>query len=354
MSEISARADQHAEQVFASRKSDLAPADVLVTGAAGFLGSALTRRLLDQGKTVRVLMRRASAAITALGPVQVVIGDLGDPDIVDHAVKGVRVIYHVGAAMRGSPEQFRSGTTVGVRNVIESSLRYGIERLVYVSSLSVMDHAGRPEKQVLKEDSAYEPYPERRGLYTQTKLDAEQAIHAAIANRGLPAVVVRPGQIFGVGAERVPPNGVIALAGRWILVGNGKSSLPLVYLDDVVDALLLAGERPNIAGKTFNVVDSTLVTQTEYLAACQVRLGASLKLKRVPTWIMLRLGHALEMVGKVLRRELPLSRYRVRSLRPLANFDDSAARLVLGWQPRVGVREGLRRTFVVTDGPSGK
>jgi predicted dehydrogenase/nucleoside-diphosphate-sugar epimerase len=339
------RADAEAQQIFAARLQPLPPADALVTGAAGFLGGAVLRRLVAQGKSVRVLVRRRVAWIAELPRVQIVIGDLGDPEVVDHAIAGVGTVYHVGATMRGWAEQFRAGTTVAVRNVIESCLKHATGRLVYVSSLSVMDHAGRDPASVLREDAPYEPHPEWRGMYTQTKLDAERAVLAAIETRGLPAVVIRPGQIFGPGAERVPPNGVIALGGRWTLVGTGRSALPLVYVDDVVDALMLAGTRAGVAGKTFNIVDSTELRQDEYLAACRRNFGATLKIGRVPTALMMFVAATIEVLGRLLGRDMPLSRYKVRSLRPLANFDGSAAREQLGWEPRVGSREGLVRTY---------
>jgi predicted dehydrogenase/nucleoside-diphosphate-sugar epimerase len=347
MESVSRRADGEAAHVFAQRLKELPPADVLVTGAGGFLGGALLRRLVAEGKAVRVLVRRPIGWVADLPHVQTVIGDLGDPEIVDHAIAGTRVVYHVGAAMRGAPEQFRAGTTVAVGNVIESCLRHGTERLIYVSSLSVMDHAGRPRKRVLREDSPYEPHPSRRGLYTQSKLEAERAVIEAIERRGLRAVIIRPGQIFGPGAERVPPNGVIALAGRWFLVGSGALPLPLVYVDDVVDALAQAGERAGAIGKIFNVVDTTPISQNEYLEACRAKVGIGVK--RVPRWVMLGVAAGVEVLGKLLRRDVPLSRYKIRSLRPLANFDVSAAKTALGWQPRVGARAGLERTFGSTE-----
>ncbi len=345
MEPVSQRADAEADAVFAARFVPLEPVDALVTGAAGFLGSALLKRLVAEGQSVRVLVRRPPSWLAALPGVQVVIGDLGDPAIVEHAVAGARTVYHLGAAMRGGAESFRAGTTVAVRNVIESCLKHHTQRLVYVSSLSVMDHAGRPDDRVLREDSPYEPLPGLRGLYTQTKLDAERAVLDAIATRALPAVMLRPGQIFGPGAERVPPNGVIALAGRWLLVGSGQLSLPLVYVDDVVDALVLAGSRADVAGKTFNIVDTAPLSQNEYVAAYRAKLGSAAKVMRVPTGVMMFLAWGVELLGKMLKRDVPLSRYRVRSLRPLANFDITAARTGLQWEPRVGIREGLRRTF---------
>ncbi|HNR91885.1 MAG TPA: NAD-dependent epimerase/dehydratase family protein [Dokdonella sp.] len=337
-------ADAERSAEIEARFAPLAPADALVTGAAGFVGRAVVTALRARGQRVRVLVRRPIAAWVGDEGIQMVVGDLGDPRAVDHAVAGAGIVYHVGAAMRGSPRDFEAGTTWGTRNVIEACLTHATSRLVYVSSMSVLDHAGRVEGSVLTEASAYEPQAQRRGAYTQTKLAAEQAVRAAIRDRGLPAVIIRPGQIFGPGAEKVTPNAVVALAGRWLAIGEGTQTLPLVYVDDVVDALLLAGEA-NVTGELFNIVDPVEITQHEYLERAKRKLGAELKLVRVPKRLFLLLAFGVEQLGRLLRREVPLTRYRVHSLRPLANFDHTAARSRLGWTPRVGVRRGLDLTF---------
>src|SRR5581483_3610873 len=211
-----------AERLDKETRQPLSPAKILVTGGGGFLGSALVERLRGSGEPIRLLLRQAPKAgspadlAIAGGPVSVVYGSLGQPEIVDRAMEGIELVYHVGAAMKGSAAEFEQGTIWGTRNVIQSCLKHGVKRLVYVSSLSVMDHAGHRTGDPVREDSTLEPYPQRRGAYTQTKLTAERMVLDAIERRGLPAVVIRPGQIFGPGAEAVPPNGVIAIGGRWI------------------------------------------------------------------------------------------------------------------------------------------
>jgi 2-alkyl-3-oxoalkanoate reductase len=337
--------DEERTRELESRLAPLEPRRTLVTGAAGFLGRAVLARLRSEGEQVRVLVRRAPAWLRDDPKVQVVIGDLGDPRIVEHAMGGVEVVYHIGAAMKGGPKEFEAGTLWGTRNVIDGCLKHRVRRLIYVSSMSVMDHAGRDPSKKITEESALEPHPDWRGAYTQTKLAAEQAVLAAVRERGLPAVVIRPGQIFGPGAENSTPNATIAIAGRWFAVGSSAQSLPLVYVDDVVDALRLAEERSGAQGRIFNVVDPQSVTHREYVDHCRRKLGDKLKLVRVPTFMFMALGFAVEMLGRIFHRSVPITRYRVRSLRPLANFDLTAANRDLGWSPRVGVREGLRRTF---------
>jgi len=342
---VCATPDRQRRDMLEARIEPLPPVDALVTGAAGFVGRALVARLRAQGRRVRVLVRRPAPAFVDDPGVQVVVGDLGDPRIVAHAVAGAACVYHVGAAMRGSVRDFEAGTVWGTRNVVNACLESNTPRLVHVSSLSVLDHAGRAPDAVLTEASPYEPHPERRGAYTQTKLAAERIVNDAIREHRLPAVIVRPGQIFGPGAEQVTPNGTIALAGRWLAVGKGAQTLPLLYIEDAVDALLLAATAPLAGARTFNVVDPAPVTQQDYLQHCRQALGERLRLHRVPTWLLMLPAWGVELLGHLLHRDVPLTRYRVRSLRPLANFDGRAAREGLGWAPRVGAEQGLALTF---------
>jgi predicted dehydrogenase/nucleoside-diphosphate-sugar epimerase len=341
---VSLAADQARDAFFAAH-APAKPARVLLTGAQGFLGRRILASLLKRSETVRVLIRRQSPALEFDSRLDVVYGDLGDPEAVDQAIAGVETVYHAGAAMRGGPMEFAGGTTVGTRNVIDSCLRHGVKRMVYVSSMSVLDQAGHGPGTPVSETSPYEPNPTARGLYTQTKLEAETMVLDAVRQHGLPAVVLRPGQIFGPGAEHVPPSGAIGLAGRWIIVGSGRLALPLVYVDDVVDALLLAEERPEALGQVIQLVDPEYITQEEYAAVAQRSRPDLVRPVRVPLWLMFLAASGVEILGKLLKRAVPLTRYRVRSLRPLHPCDITRAQEVLGWTPRVGVRQGLRITY---------
>ena len=320
-------------------------ARVLLTGAQGVLGRAALKRLLEQGETVRILIRRESPQLEANPMLDVVYGDLGDPKAVDTAVAGVEVVYHVGAAMKGGPMEFNGGTIVATRNVIDACLRHAVKRLVYVSSMILLDYAGHQEGVVVNEDSPYEPRPAERGLYTQTKLEAERMVLTAIHENALPAVILRPGQIFGPGAEHVAPTGAIGLAGRWIVAGRGDLPLGLVYVDDVADALVLAGDRLEALGKVIQLVDPTVITQNEYVTAAQRSRPGMVQTMRVPQWFLMLAALGVEMLGAILKRAVPLTRYRVRSLRPLFPCDTSRAKTMLGWSPNIGVRRGLEITY---------
>ena len=351
MEEVSLQADAAKDARQATERSrPVLPAKVLVTGGGGFLGSALVKRLAQSGEPLRVLVRRPAAWLDALPNVQAVFGDLGDAEAVDRAVAGVETVYHVGAAMRGGKEEFERATVWGTRNMVDSCLRHNIKRLVYVSSLTVLNQAGHTPGTAVTESSSLEPFPERRGLYTQTKLAAEAVVLEAIAQRKLPAAIIRPGQIFGPGAERTSPAGAIGMAGRWIVVGNGSHQLPLVYVEDVVDGLLQAAVRPEALGAVIQLVDPAPMTQSQFVNICQRSqvLQPPIKSLYIPTWFMKLASQGVDMLARVLKRDLPLSPYRVASLRPPSPFDITAARTKLGWEPRVGTVKGLEITYKPT------
>lgn len=345
VAEASRAADDDKDRIEAARQQERpAPARVLVTGAAGLLGSALTRRLRARGENPRVFLRRPAATGSAAEGLDAVYGSLGEPDAVDRAVAGVEVVYHVGAAMKGWREDFEAGTIWGTRNIVDACLKHGVKRLIYVSSLGVLDVAGHVDGVPVNEASPVEPNPDLRGLYTQTKLEAEGLVIAAIKDRGLEAVVIRPGQIFGPGTEKVTPNGVIKLAGQWIVAGSGKRLLPLVYVEDVVDGLLTAESAPAASGKVIHLIDPTPLSQNDYLKWCQPALGKT-PIRRTPVAFLMFAGWMCDVLSGLMKRSLPLSRYKVRSLKPLSPADVSLAKQILDWTPAIGSKRGLELTF---------
>jgi nucleoside-diphosphate-sugar epimerase/predicted dehydrogenase len=309
----------------------------LVTGASGGLGSALLDRLLADGHRVRVMVRTLPAAARA--NVEYARGDLGDPDAVDRAVKGAGTVFHVGAAMKGGWLDHQGGTIEGTRNVLTACRKHGVKKLVHVSSLSVIDWAGAEAMTPVDENTPLEPRAEERGSYTRAKLEAEKLVAAAAAD-GLPAVIIRPGQIFG---GKIPlMTGAIARrdAGRHLVLGDGEISLPLVYIDDVVDALVLAAGSKLSKGEIIQIVDPEPWTQNQVLAEVA---GPGAKVIRLPRAAVFAMGGASELVLGLNKKQSPVARYRLKSALALRRFDSSRATELLGWKPRVGVREGIRR-----------
>lgn len=302
----------------------------LVTGASGALGSAIVERLRERGERVRCFMRRLPSEPLPAG-VEAVLGDLGDADAVDRAVRDARVVIHAGAAMRGGWPEHESATVRGTGHVVDACLRHFVHKLVHISSMSVLDFAGT---ELLDEEAPYEPRPEERGAYTRAKLEAERIVLGAVTERGLPAVVLRPGQIFGRRLPLVTAAVARRLAGRYLVLGDGEVRLPLVYIDDVVDAVLQAADGALAAGEVIQLVDRDTPTQNEVLALLNGDVV------RVPRALLFWGGRLSEPLAAAAGRRSPVSQYRFESALAKRRFASARAAL-LGWEPRVGVRAGI-------------
>lgn len=248
-------------------------------------------------------------------------------------------MIHVGAAMKGGLIEHTTATIIGTRNVIAACKKHGVEKLVHVSSMSVIDWAGAPAGTTVDERTAFEPRAEDRGAYTQAKLEAEKLVSAAVKEQQLPAVILRPGQIFG---SRIPLiTGAVArrVAGRWLVLGDGKITLPLIYIDDVVDAILLAAKGELRNGEVIQLVGAEELTQDDVLRIA----GGAAKVLHFPLPALFALGKTSELALGLLKRKSPLSEYRLKSALAKRRFESLSAGPLLGWRARTSIEEGIRR-----------
>ncbi len=328
-------------------------APTLVTGASGFIGRHLLRRLLESGRRVRVLCRQPpSLALRDDPQVEIVLGDLGDPEAVDRAVAGVSTVYHVGGVVHGAAHEFWRGSVEGTRNVVECSLRHKVNQLVYVSSLSVLS-ALHQAPQPIDEAWPLEAHADRRGLYTQTKLAAEQIVQQAIREQRLPAVIVRPAEVIGPGAPLLS-SGVGQRKGSWLIFfGNGQLHVPLIHVEDLVDAMVLCEQHCITDGSVFHLVDDQAVTQNELADKYQAMTGDRLRRVHVPRIAIYALGFAVQSAFALLRRPAPLSVYRLRSALAPRTFDCTRAQKSLQWKPCRGVDRGLRDAVAAATDQNG-
>ena len=324
----------HKAKIAPFTMSDKVP--YLVTGASGSLGKATVKRLRAEGHKVRVFQRRIPAKPE--DGVEYCFGNLGDPEAVDRAVAGAEIVIHCGAAMKGGWPEHKGGTVVGTQNVIDACKKHRVKQLVHISSMSVIDWAGSAGNGPVSEAANLEPRPDERGAYTRAKLEAEQLVAAAAA-QGLPVVILRPGQIFGGGIPLI--NGAIArnAGGRWLVLGDGKLELPLVYIDDVVDAIMASVAKRLIHGEVIQIIDPEHLTQEDVLGLA----GSARTILRVPRLLVFALGKFSEFPLGALGRPSPVAVYRLRSAMARLHYESDRALKMLDWQPRVGVREGIKR-----------
>jgi predicted dehydrogenase/nucleoside-diphosphate-sugar epimerase len=331
---------------FRSQFQSVGSAKVLVTGANGLVGRHLVRRLLQEGNRVRIFVRRRPAAeFMNDGNVEVSLGDLGDPAAVDRAVEGTEIVYHVGAAMKGSAHDHERGTVCGTQNIVDSALRHHVSRLVYISSLSCLHAAVARRGDVVTEDWPVEPHPTKRGAYSQAKTAAEKIVLDAVRDRHLPAILLRPGRVFGPGMTLLTPEVARRLGNLFVILGDGIRELPLVYVEDVIDAVVLAAETSKFDGRIFHIVDRTKITQDQVVRDYISKNAKNAKVMHLPVAIVYSLALGFELLSKVLNRSVPLSIYRVKSALAPMRFDCSRAENEIGWRPRVGVASGLQETM---------
>jgi nucleoside-diphosphate-sugar epimerase len=313
-----------------------------VTGATGFIGRHLLRRLLAERDRVRILVRHNPGEDWMHNDrVEVFLGNLGNPEDVDRAVRGMSEVFHLGAAIEGWAEDFQCATTAGTRHIVDSVLCHGVDKLIYMSSLSVIHAAAARNGASIAEDWPLEPYPESRGLYSQTKLEAERIVSDAVRSRGLRSVILRPGEV--VGPDRPFLSGAVAIetGKRLVVLGNGRFTLPLIWVEDLVDAILAAANSNRFDGTVLHLVDPAQLSQDEI---AKYYLGAIGKRKRIvhaPLSLLYTAAFGANTVFRLLGRSAPLTPYRLRSAIGSRSFDCSAAAEKLGWKPRMGARHGL-------------
>lgn len=316
--------------------------NVLVTGGAGFVGVHLVSALLERGNAVRVLaLPEEDAARVERAGAEIRRGDIRDPGSVADAMRGVETVFHL-AAVHGlwRPRQEYWDVNVrGAENVCRAVLTTGARRLVHVSSWSVY---GMGLRGAVEESAPLRPIDD---AYARTKATADALVQAHIRDDRLPAVIVRPGTMFGPGdrvnygrmADRVR-------ARRAIVIGSGANALPLVYVTDVVDGMILAAAEERAVGRTYNLSHDAPLTQAQVWSAIAEDLGAPPPRIKVPYAALYAVALLAERaIGAEDPRRQPLvTRLGVRLFGSDNRHAIDRARRELGYAPKVAIRDGLR------------
>jgi acetylornithine/succinyldiaminopimelate/putrescine aminotransferase/nucleoside-diphosphate-sugar epimerase len=320
----------------------------LVTGATGFIGGRLAKRLVEEGYPVRCLAR-ASSDVSALEQldVEIAVGDLTSPRSLARAVDGCEFVVHCGALVSdwATRQEITRANVDGTRNLLEASAGASVRRFVHFSTTDVYGHPGAG---VI--DEAYAP-GRFRNWYAQTKLYAEKEVHRVEQASGLDAVVLRPATVYGPGSEDVVGEIARAMRGRnMLLVDGGRSIAGLCFVDNLLDAAVLALGHDAAPGNAFNVSDGLGVTWREFTDGLAEGLGFSSVRWSVPYWMASGVGFSLENGYRLLRRTTGLtsppllSRQAVQVLGTNQSFSNRRAREQLGWTPRVDYETGLEAT----------
>lgn len=327
---------------------------VLVTGAAGFLGSYLTRLLLNEKKhTVRCLVRQQSSKEKLLdfldkesrSRVEILIGNLTNSNDLVEAVRDIEVIYHCAAVMKGATADMIYNTVVGSRNLLEAILNKDIKRFVLVSSFSVYGVASLPKLATINENTPFESNPVKRDAYAYTKCRQEKLFREYSNKHRIPMVFIRPGVIYGEGSAPFPARVGINLFGIFLHLGN-DNLIPLTHVENCAKAIALAGEIEDIDGQIFNIHDDDLVTSAQYLKQYK-KYVKKIKSINIPYRLLLFFAFLNERYYIFSKGQLPeiFTRYKVRSHWKKQNFSNAKAKELLNWKPMISTKDGMGSFF---------
>jgi dihydroflavonol-4-reductase len=300
----------------------------LVTGASGFVGSAIANTMRDAGFAVRVMIRATSPRTNIRAEDEVVIGDLADRGSLAAALKNVRYLIHAAADYRlwsANPDELIRTNLDGTRTLMQEALRAGVERIVYTSSVATIV-PGSDETRPLDADEAI-------GVYKRSKVLAERAVEAMVVNDRLPAVIVNPSTPIGPRDVKPTPTGrIIVEAASGRMPGYVNTGLNLAHVDDVAAGHLAAlrrgriGERYILGGE--NVLLSRMLTDIAELVG---RRPPRLRFPRHAIW---PLAIGAEAVARITGREPFVTRDALRMAAYRMFFDDTKARRELGYTSR--------------------
>jgi nucleoside-diphosphate-sugar epimerase len=312
---------------------------VLVTGATGFIGSHLAERLVAEGACVRVLARDPYRLLPSLRDrVDAVRGDLLQPDCFAAATKDREIVFHV-AAWLGNPNRREAAYALNVtatQQLAEAARAAGTRRFISTSSIAVYGP--------VLDGVVDETWPHSNVyLYSETKSLGEQAAFAAQTDR-LKVTVIRPAEVYGPrgGSWTTLP---VKLAQRGIpsLIGGGHGFAHPVYVENLIDAYLLAAQRDEALGEAFTICDADIPWREFY---GRYAIMAGKRARSIPLWLAWCGAFGAEIGAKITRRPAAASRALLGFITGRCRYSTEKASRLLGWSPRFSLEEGLRQTEV--------
>ena len=320
---------------------------LLVTGGTGFIGSHLAEQGRRRGAEVVVLgltdrpEEQANAELLTRMGAEVLSGSITDAELCRRAARGATHIFHLAVAMRegGKSDDFFEAINLdGTRHLLQAATEQRVQRFVYCSTIGIYGHRAPG---ITTEESPLAP----GNIYERTKVAAERLVRDFVENCRLPAAVLRPADVYGPRDQRLLKMFKGVARGRFPLFGAGKGRRHMVYVDDVVSAFFQAVDRDEAVGEGVIVAGPRACTLRELLDQVTATTGSRRYGVRLPLAPMLGLAAVVEDVCAALAVDPPIYRRRMDFFHSDSEFDTSRARRVLGWEPKVDLEEGIRRTW---------
>lgn len=331
---------------------------ILITGAAGFLGSRLVESLLECGFRNLVCFVRPSSRLSRIeairerwgvtAQIEVVKGNLLSPQDCANASRDVALIYHLaaGTGEKSFPDAVMN-SVVATRNLLDASLQYQcLRRFVLVSSLAVYTNRRKPRRTLLDESCPIDDSRDGRGeAYAFAKVKQEQLVDEYGKNFAVPHVTVRPGNIYGPGKNALVGRVGIGTFGVFLHLG-GSNPIPFTHVDNCAQAVMLAGLVKGIEGEAFNIIDDDLPSSRRLLRLYKKNVREFRSIY-VPHAVSYGLCYLWEKYSQWSKGQLPpaFNRRRWHAYWKKTRYSNDKTKTRLGWKPNVSMAEGLRRYF---------
>lgn len=330
---------------------DLRDKLVLITGANGFIGGRLLERLAqDEGAQVRGLVRAPRVGATLRGrpeqgnhiglPLQTTIADVVDVDAVTRAVEGCDIVIHCAAMQSGRAklDEYRRVNVGGTLKLLRAARDAGVQRLIHLSTINVH---GLPPPQNANADSRLSFVGD---FYAVSKAEGERAAWQFARENKIALTVIRPGCTYGPRSQAWTLTPLHRLRrGRPVLIDDGNGICNAVYIDNLIDLILLALKNDAAVGQSFIGAEGRGVTWREFYGAYAKMLGIS-KVNAMPRWFPLFVATVSERLAKLNGYPPRVARSSVEFYSHRVVFDIEKSKRLLGYEPKISFEEGMTRT----------
>lgn len=316
----------------------------LVTGASGFIGRHLAERLLEDGRTVGVLCRPSSVAKLSpmiRGNARIIKGDLRDRESLRAAAHGARMIFHCAGHVSdwGADEEFVQSNVQATEWLLDAAAEKSVERFVHLSSIAVF---GVPSPPFFDDETPYGP---GRDGYSRTKIEGEKRVLRSHAEKGLPVTILRPAVVYGPYGTWVEEPLRMIRQNRIFLIKGGTGTCHPCYIENLVDAILLAAGRPEAIGQAYIVGDDESISfrrYFDYLAAMEAKAPIRRSIPLPAARAMATAFEALARLNKSSSRPL-LTHAAIDMVTTTSRMSMEKIRKDLGFKPRFTVEAAMSR-----------
>ncbi len=322
---------------------------ILVIGGTGFIGKYLVKKLTELGHGVRVVTRGMSAGNISLAglSVELIQGDIAEAAFMDKALDGIEVVYDLAKATGSKWEDYYKNDVLVTKNIAERAQAHGVRQFIYTGTID--SYYSADANSVITSDTPLDKNMKNRNLYAKSKATCEALLFDMYKQTGFPVTIFRPGVVIGKGC---PPAhwgvGMFQSESRVQFWGDGNNKLPLVLVEDVADALVLALDKQGIAGQTFLLTDEPLLSGRDYVDIVSKECGTKLRAEPTPIWKFFIIDAFKEGAKNLIKhpnRKIPSYRdWDSRSHR--ARYDSAKTKQILGWRP-AGSKDALIEKGIV-------